>query len=336
MESTHALRVLPAFFLFLLPQLVTAQVRYRVLNDGEAFHREAGGRQLARLARGALVDGAGEEDGEWLRVTLGGWIWGASVGATSRDGFDLTVTAAPEENLRSGPAGALLAKLATGFLLTKVEEDGRWIRVQRSGWVKRAGLEPAGGAPAVPAAAAAPASPDSTAAGAVDPGRVQPSRATSMYRAPDGPEAGTLVPDAPVRVLGRSGEWTRVQIEAWVRSADLETAPSGALVGVSAAELRAQPERYTGRVLRWTLQYLSAQVADALRPDIPSGGTYLLARGPQPERGFVYVVVPEGRRGLIEGLTPLATLRVTVRVRAGRSRYIGNPVVDLLTLEVVP
>jgi hypothetical protein len=47
-------------------------------------------------------------------------------------------------------------------------------------------------------------------------------------------------------------------------------------------------------------------------------------------------VVPEGRRGLIEGLTPLATLRVTVRVRAGRSRYIGNPVVDLLTLEVVP
>jgi hypothetical protein len=107
-------------------------------------------------------------------------------------------------------------------------------------------------------------------------------------------------------------------------------------VGVSAAELRAQPERYTGRVLRWTLQYLSAQVADALRPDIPSGGTYLLARGPQPERGFVYVVVPEGRRGLIEGLTPLATLRVTVRVRAGRSRYIGNPVVDLLTLEVVP
>ncbi len=340
MQSTHALRVLPAFLVFLLPQFGVAQDRYRVLNDGEEFYREAGGRRLARLARGALVDGVGGEPGEWVQVTIAGWIWGASVGPTSRDGYDLTVTRAPEENLRSAPAGALLAKLAQGFLLNKIEDDGRWVRVQRTGWVKRAGVEPAGEPPAgsVPATASAAtaAPPDSAAASGADPASVQPQRATAMYRAPDGPEAGTLAPDTPLRVLGRSGEWTRVQVEAWVRSADLEAAPAGALVGVSAAELRAQPERFTGRVLRWTLQYLSTQVADALRPDIPAGATYLLARGPTPERGFVYVVVPEARRGLIASLTPLATLRVTVRVRAGRSRYIGNPVVDLLTLEVTP
>jgi len=36
----------------------------------------------------------------------------------------------------------------------------------------------------------------------------------------------------------------------------------------------------------------------------------------------------------VEGLTPLTVIQVTARVRAGRSRYLGNPVVDLLSLEV--
>ncbi|MGH7701441.1 MAG: hypothetical protein ACREMJ_13090, partial [Gemmatimonadales bacterium] len=180
-----------------------------------------------------------------------------------------------------------------------------------------------------------PPGPD-TAAVMPEPGRVQPTRQTPLYRAPDGPAAGALVPDTPLRVLGRSGEWTRVQVEGWVKTADLETAPPGVLVGVSAAELRADPARYEGKVLRWTLQYISTQVADGLRPDIPSGMTYLLARGPLPERGFVYVTVTEGRKSQVETLTPLATIQVSARVREGRSRFIGHPVVDLLTLEVVP
>jgi hypothetical protein len=138
-----------------------------------------------------------------------------------------------------------------------------------------------------------------------------------------------------LRVLGRSGEWTRVQVEGWVRAQDLEIAPPGVLVGVSAAELRAEPGRFAGRVLRWTLQYIATQTADDLRPDIPRGTTYLLARGPLPERGFVYVLVPDGRRSQIETLVPLVTMQVTVRVRQGRSRFIGNPVVDLINLEVV-
>ena len=35
----------------------------------------------------------------------------------------------------------------------------------------------------------------------------------------------------------------------------------------------------------------------------------------------------------VNALPPLATVQATVRVRVGRSRYIGNPVVDLVTLE---
>jgi hypothetical protein len=136
-----------------------------------------------------------------------------------------------------------------------------------------------------------------------------------------------------VRVLSRTGEWTRVQFEGWVKSADLAAAPPGVLLGVSAAELRADPERFRGQVLRWTLQYIALQTADELRPDIPAGATYMLARGPSPERGFVYVVIPETRRATVDRLTALATIQVSVRVRAGRSRFLGHPVVDLISLE---
>jgi hypothetical protein len=73
---------------------------------------------------------------------------------------------------------------------------------------------------------------------------------------------------------------------------------------------------------------------DDLRPDVPAGATYLLCRGPVPERGFVYVVVPANRRDVVETLTPLATIDISARVRTGRSRYLGNPVVDLLSLEI--
>jgi hypothetical protein len=121
-----------------------------------------------------------------------------------------------------------------------------------------------------------------------------------------------------------------------VKTADLQTAPPGVLIGVSAAELRAEPERYVGVTLRWTLQAIALRTADDLRPDIPDGATYLLARGPMPERGFVYVVVPQAKRAAVEALAPLATVQATVRVRTGRSRFIGNPVVDLVTLEVQP
>ena len=75
------------------------------------------------------------------------------------------------------------------------------------------------------------------------------------------------------------------------------------------------------------------QKADDLRPDIPSGASYVLARGPLPERGFVYVIVPDIKLPTFRALTPLAPLPVIVRVRNGRSRYLGNPVVDLVSLE---
>jgi len=352
MQFSRALRALPVVC-WLGPSApdasLAAQARYRISTDGAWFFQEAGGKRLARLARGAQVAG-GDARGDWLAVTLEGWIFATSVGPTPRAGFDLAVTRTPEENLRSAPAGALVGKLPQGFVLTKV-----------TGWVQRGDVEAVAQVAGSRAAGTADSdtaqarltpgrspgddgtpgrrpgvSRGDTSGGASDPNRVESARRTVLYRAPEGAPTGTLAPSAPLRVLGRSGDWTRVEIDGWVRSGDLQAAPAGVLVGVSAGELRAEPQRYVGQVLRWTLQFIAVQKADELRPDMPNGGTYLLARGPLPERGFVYVVVPDGKRAQLDALTPLATVQVTARVRAGRTRFLGNPVLDLMSLETLP
>jgi hypothetical protein len=355
MQFSRALRALPVLCSLaptlatrdVRPAAVQAAARYRVTAENEWFHQEPGGKPLARLAPGAVVAG-GDTKGDWIGVTLDGWIFGTSVGVTPRAGFDLAVTRAPEENLRTAPAGPIIAKLAEGFLLTKVGENGSWVHVQRAGWVKRSALEPVV-VVASSRSAASDTGPSGTGQGelppgprpgvdgpAPDPSRAQPARRTVVYRAPDGPPAGTVAPSTSLKVLSKSGEWARVQFEGWVKASDLEAAPPGVLVGVSAAELRAEPQRFAGQILRWTVQFIALQQADELRPEMPKGASYFLARGPLPERGFVYVVLPEAKRALVEGLTPLATVQVTARVRAGRSRFLGNPVLDLLSLEPQP
>ncbi len=353
MQSSQALRALPVVLCLappLVPHPCLAQARLRATGE-EWFYQQPGGKRLARILAGTALVG-GTTQGDWQAVTLDGWIFLASVGPTARPGFDLAVTRAPEENLRASPGGALLAKLPQGFALSRIGEEGpaeggegggggRWVHVQRAGWMPRGSLEPVaevGAAPghgpgATPGHGPGDGMPDSSA-GAVDSSRAQPVRRTTLYRAPDGPQAGMIAPTTPMRVLSRSGDWTRVQFEGWVKSADLTAAPAGVLVGVSAAELRTDPQRYVGQTVRWTVQFIALEKADELRPEIPAGGSYLLVRGPLPERGFAYVLVPDAKRSQVEGLTPLTVIQVTARVRAGRSRYLGNPVVDLLSLEV--
>ncbi len=347
MQSSRALRALPVVFSLALSPSLAAQARFRVTTDGAWFFQEPGGKRLARLARGAIVVG-GESQDTWQGVTLEGWIFATSVGPTPRVGYDLAVTRAPEENLRSAPAGALIGKLPQGFLLNKVAEgtSGNWVHVLRPGWVEKSAVESlaqvatsdtgSGGPTPGPRPGVGPPDTNSSPSAPVDPSRVESARRTVLYRAPEGAPAGTLAPSAPLRVLGRSGDWTRVELEGWVKSADLEIAPPGVLMGITAAELRTDPQRYAGQVLRWTLQYIAEQQADELRPEIPSGSRYFLARGPLPEHGFVYVIVPEAKRPQLESLAPLATIQVTARVRTGRTRFLGNPVLDLISLETLP
>jgi hypothetical protein len=329
-------------------------MRYRVNADNAWFYQDVAGRRIARLASGSVVTARATRN-DWMQITLDGWIFATSVGPSDRPDFDLLVTQAPNENLRAAPAGPLVAELAQGFGLKRVGMDTagsstRWIHVTRDGWVQRSALVPIPDVVATRTADDAsqlntdtlqggvPAGrgPGGDGTQAVDSSRAQPMRMTTLYRAPDGPEAGTISADTPVRVLSRNGEWTRVQYEGWVKGGDLQVAPAGVMLGVTAAELRAEPQRYVGQVLRWRLEFIAIQKADELRPDIPSGASYVLARGPLPERGFVYVVVPETRLAAFRAVPPLAELQITARVRNGRSRYLGNPVVDLISLEGGP
>ena len=328
--------------------------RYRVSIDNAWFYQDVAGRRIARLTRGALLrsNGQGATRNDWIQVSLDGWIFSSSVGKSGRSDFDLLVTRSPNENLRAAPAGPLVAELAEGFGLkraTAPDSAGRWVHVMREGWVQRSALTPV--ADLVATRTTDTTTDSDTSQGRLTPGlrpgvpgadttkldstRAQPMRMTTLYRAPDGggPEAGTIATDTPLRIISRNGEWTRVQIEGWVKGGDLQSAPAGVQVGVTAAELRAEPQRYAGQALRWNLEFIAIQKADELRPDIPNGATYVLARGPLPERGFVYIIVPDAKLPAFRALTPLAAMTVTVRVRNGRSRYLGNPVVDAISLE---
>jgi len=69
--------------------------------------------------------------------------------------------------------------------------------------------------------------------------------------------------------------------------------------------------------------------------DIPEGRQYMLARGPLPENGFVYVVCSPEQIDAIENLAPLTRLLLIGRVRQARSQYLGNPVLDLVDFEAV-
>jgi hypothetical protein len=331
--------------------------RYRVTAAGAWFYQDVAGRRIARLAKGAVLaggGGGGATRNDWIQVTLEGWIFSTSVGRSTKADYDLVVTRTPNENLRAAPAGPLVAELAQGFGLKRATPDSsggsRWLHVTRAGWVQRSALEPVGGGVVSTRVADTASDTDTSQAGAtpgarpaapgadatkVDSSRAQPTRMTTLYRAPDAssPEAGTIATDTPLRILSRNGEWSRVQFEGWVKGTDLQAAPAGVLVGVTAAELRAEPLRYVGQVLRWNLEFIAIQKADELRPDIPTGATYVLARGPLPERGFVYVLVADNKLPTFRALTPLTPIQIIARVRNGRSRYLGNPVVDLISVE---
>ncbi len=318
-----------------LPGRAPAQARYRATR-AENFRQQPGPDQkvLGSVYQGTEVT-AGQTKGGWVEITLEGWVWGRSVGPTTRDGFNLAVTTAGGENLRAEPNGRVLARLAQGFLVDSVSRSNGWVQVRRTGWMWGQSLEPVTEA-AAPASSPPPPParepPGPTGAASLD--RAVTARQTEVRRVPDGDSTATLLEDTPVRVLARSGEWIRVATEGWIRESDLKPASPGVLAGVSGAEVRARPAEFEGKTVQWVVQYLALQTADELRREIPQGQRYMLARGPLPEAGFIYLILTPSWLTRIEQLQPLAELVVIARIKAGRSQYLGNPVVELVDLAV--
>ena len=325
-----------------------AQQRATIARAGEPFHGEIGGPRLGQLTEGSAF-ASGTVRGAHTQITLEGWVFKPSLQASSRDGHDLAVRTSPAENLRDAPNGRVLAQLVQGFLLDQVEQRGQWVRVRRNVWVATAALRAPASASAQPPArtaqrdtakapAAAPApdtqnpAPATETQGSVDPRRGVVRRRMQLYRAPDSAAIGQLEAGTPVRVVARAGDWVRVETQAWVRESEVRPSDAGVITGVSAAELRGAPEEFKGRLIRWTIQFLSIQTADELRPDFTPGQRYILARGPAPEYAIVYLTIPDAKLAEVQRLEPLASVTVLARVINGRSTYLANPILELVEL----
>jgi hypothetical protein len=317
-----------AGLLVLIPASAAAQERYRV-SVMENFRQEAAadGRLLARVSAGAVVTGGASRDG-FVEVTLDGWIWEQSVRPSPTAGYDLAVRTAGGENLRDAPNGRVVARVLEGFLLNEVGRREGWIQVRRTGWMwERSLARDAGPAPAAPADPAAAAPPAPRVQG-LD--RMLVSSGARLLSTPEGDTLATVRGALTGRVVARADGWARVQIETWVRESDLSLAPDSVMTGVSGAEVRTDGRTWEGRLLRWSLQFVALQTADELRRDIPAGQPYVLARGPLPEAGFVYLTVSPTQATAFRGLAPLSYLTVVGRVRTARSRYLGNPILELV------
>ena len=334
---------------------LAAQDDARIVRD-VPFARAAEGRVLGTLRSGTEV-AAGPTRSGWTEVTVEGWIYQTSVGRDVRDGFEIGVGSTKGENLRAEPNGRVVARLRYGALLQRTGGRGNWLRVRRTGWVPRAAVERAvetAAAPQprrerpAPARARAPVPaprsrsdttppdtsrpiprPPDRPSTSLEETRIQVTRTTALHGAPDAGELGTLQPGVTGRTLSRAGDWVRVQLEGWVRAADIGPPSDGALVGVSAAELRAEPDRYVGQTVEWRLQFIAVQEADELRSELPRGQPFLLTRGPLPEPGFVYVTLTRAEADQFRKLPALQETVVHVKVRAPRTRYLTTPVVEL-------
>lgn len=329
-------------FLLALPAAGHAQTA-EVTAEEENLRQEPLGKRLATVNRGTRLEVRGSE-GRWRQVVLSGWIWTPSVGAVDRDGYDLVVTADGGENLRTSPSpeADVAARLLEGFLLQRVDEDGNWTQVRRTAWMwapslsvgGEGGAEGEDGAGAAGGGDGAGSGAERGAPGGPDRLAVEGEPA-SLFVSPDGDTLAVARPGAALSVLTREGNWARVRLEGWVRVDRVAPGDSAAPAdGLEVGDLEANPEQYQGRRVRWELQFISLERAEPERSDFYEGEPFILARPVDGSSGFVYVAVPPERVDRVGTLEPLQRIRVTGRVRTGRSSLMGAPILELI--ELVP
>jgi len=161
---------------------------------------------------------------------------------------------------------------------------------------------------------------------------LRPAATAEVRNAPDGAVVGTVAAPGTVIPLARERGWVRVRFEGWVRESALLPVDSTLRTALSAADLRADPGGSRGKLVRWTVEVLAFQRADALRRDMTMGEPYLLARGPAGENAMLYLAIPPSLVAEARGLAPLTNLQITARVRNGRSAPTNVPILDLETI----
>ncbi|MEO5799706.1 MAG: hypothetical protein ABIZ70_10275 [Gemmatimonadales bacterium] len=316
-----------------------AQANRRVIITDTEFLKEPGGTGLARLGRTTPVT-VGATKGTWTEVTVEGWIVGNAMRDDKRDGFDVAVNLAVGSPLRAVMGGGATLGLArAGALFNRVEVKSGWVHVRRTGWVPKGAVgnadkpvtppppPPPPAAPKPEAAKLTPGKPDPVAPAASTTSSVTVVAGSTLAAQPSGTPIGSLETPVHAEVLEHRAGWSRVRIEAWVRDAAIGVASSG---GITAAEIRAEPDKYIGQTVDWTLQVIAVQKADELRPELPLGQPYVLARGPLPETGFVYLTVSADEAEKFRVLPPLAQVQVRATIRAGKTRFLPTPVLTFV------
>lgn len=310
--------------------VLTAQQTIRLRAD-TPFHTEPDGTRLGAVLSGTTVR-PGRTRGEWRQVTFEGWVFTASTGASTRREFDLMITASNGENVRAEPDGALVARAVRGTGFTRVSRRGGWTQVRRTAWVPVSALraERPAQVAARPAPPPTPAPPQADSAPPAVPvaERVILKQGAALAVSPGGPAVGSAPEDIAGEVTARSGNWVRLRSEMWVRAEDVRAAATDSSA-ITLEMLRSNPDRYVGQRVGWRLQFLSVQVADELRPELPPGQPYLLTRGPLPEVGFVYVAVTNEQAQRFRAMNPLDEFLARGTIRAARTRYLPTPVLEL-------
>lgn len=177
-----------------------------------------------------------------------------------------------------------------------------------------------------PAPVAAPAS------SRLEDSTLVPTANVALRAAPDAKALATVAQGTSLVPLARDRGWVRVRLEGWVPESEVAPADTAVRMGVSAADLRADPLGTRGKVVRWSVQILAKQKADPLRKDLAPDETYLLARGPYEENALLYLVVPPALLVMSKSLPELSQAMITARVRTGKSELVGVPILDLLTI----
>lgn len=221
------------------------------------------------------------------------------------------------EVFRRTADGRRLAELALRTPVILKRTEGVWAEIEIEGWV-----------------------PSGSVAASTREGHngVIASRGGERLRSePAGSVTGLLLEGFLVDRLEERGDWSRIRRSGWVREAalgatDAAGGEAGVLAGVSAADLRANPDDHAGATLQWTVRFLSLERAEPERIDFYEGEPFLLARAPDPGDGLVYIAVPPDLLAAAEKLRPLQTLDVLVKVRTGRSALLRVPILDLLEL----
>ncbi len=342
----------------LVPGAALAQA---TLTTNAQFRATPGGVLIATLHEGASVE-RGTARGEWTRVTLHGFVYRTGVGG-KRDTF--RISAASDGVLlraSANPKGKQLASLKEGMGLVRVGSRGDWLEVRRTAWVHSSALSkperetlaakterPARRAPEgemrpesdAPTVAGDSGDATSTAHGEIadladsasgGANTMVAHRLTELLRAPAGRRVAALDSNASVTVVAHERGWTLVRVEGWVPDSTLAPVEGSVLTAMSAADLRAEPDRYRGEMVRWEVQKIAFQTADPLRKEMAPEEPYLLARGPGEERALLYLALPPSLVQQARRIEPLTRLVITARVRTGRSEASGVPLLDVLSI----